>query len=81
MKIRRVSPNNRNRAFEVKTPTKTLLFPYAKLDPPLTAGDRVVGVFVDKDIGQEGCTYVLQSGREGTVHIEQILGQKTSTSS
>lgn len=73
MKIRRVSANNRRKAFEVETSTKTLLFPYAKLSPPLTAGDRVVGASVDKELGHEGFTYVLQSGGEGTVHIEQVL--------
>ncbi len=73
MKIRRVSPNNRKKAFEVKTSTKTLLFPYAKLDPPIAAGDRVLKAFVDKELGHEGFSYVLQSGREGSVHIEQIL--------
>lgn len=73
MKIRRVSPNNRKKAFEVRTPTKTFLFPYVKLDPPIAAGDRVIRAFVDKELGHEGFTYVLQSGREGTVHIEQIL--------
>ena len=73
MKIRGVSLNNRRKAFEVKTPTKALLFPYAKLDPPLTPDDSVVRVFVDKELGQEGFTYVLKSGREGTVHIEQVL--------
>lgn len=73
MKIRRVSPNNRKKVFEVETPTKTLLFPYAKLDPPPTANDRIVRAFVDKEVGQEGFTYFLESGREGTVHIEQVL--------
>jgi hypothetical protein len=73
VKIRRVSPNNRKKAFEVRTPTKTFLFPYAKLDPPPTADDKIARVFVDKEVGQEGFTYVLESGREGAVHIEQVL--------
>lgn len=28
---------------------------------------------MDKEIGSEGFGYVLRSGREGTVHIEQVL--------
>ena len=28
---------------------------------------------MDKEIGKEGFTYVLASGEEGTVHIEQVL--------
>ena len=73
MKIRSVTHNNRKKAFEVKASTKSLFFPYAKVDPEPTAGDRIARVFVDKELGREGFTYVLESGREGTVHIEQVL--------
>ncbi|MBI3014389.1 MAG: hypothetical protein HYY65_04865 [Candidatus Tectomicrobia bacterium] len=73
MKIRRVAANNRKRAFEVKTSSQILLFPYAKADPKPTRNDGVARVSVDADLGREGFTYVLQSGREGTVHIEQVL--------
>ncbi len=30
-------------------------------------------VTVDKELGREAFTYVLKSGREGSVHIEQVL--------
>lgn len=73
MKIRSVTPNNRRKAFEVRTSAKTLALPFAKVDPEPSAGDPVARVFVDKDLGREGFTFVLESGREGTVHIEQVL--------
>lgn len=73
MKIRRVFANNRKRAFEVKTSTQILLFPYAKADPKPTKSDGIARVFADPELGREGFTYVLGSGRSGTVHIEQIL--------
>ncbi|MBI4608312.1 MAG: hypothetical protein HY726_04820 [Candidatus Rokubacteria bacterium] len=73
MKIRSVAPNNRRRAFEVRTSAKRLVFPFARVDPRPTADDPIVRVFVDKELAREGFTYVLKSGREGTVHIEQVL--------
>jgi len=73
MKVRRVVGNNRKRAFEVKTTTGTLALPYAKVDPPPTAHDPLERVFVDPELDREGFTYVLASGREGTVHIDQVL--------
>ncbi len=73
MKIRRVLANNRKKAFEVQARSCVLLFPYAKADPKPTKDDRVARVVVDLDLGREGFTYVLASGREGTVHVEQIL--------
>jgi len=73
MKIRSATHNNRQKVFEVKTSTKTLLFPYAKADPRPSAADPVIRVFVDKELGREGFTYTLKSGGEGTVHTEQVL--------
>ena len=73
MKIRSVTTNNRRKAFQIKTSARTLALPYAKVDPRPSAGDPVVRVFVDRDLGCEGFTFVLKSGGEGTVHIEQVL--------
>ncbi|MDQ7793769.1 MAG: helix-turn-helix transcriptional regulator [bacterium] len=73
VKIRAVAPNNRKRAFEVKTSNRTYVLPYVKSDPEPTASDHVAQVFVDEELGHEGFTYVLKSGREGSVHIDQVL--------
>jgi hypothetical protein len=73
VKIRAVIANNRKKAFEVGTPRKTLVFPYTKADPQPTPDDKVARVYVDAELACDGFTYVLQSGKEGTVHIEQVL--------
>jgi len=73
MKIRSVRANTRRRAFEVQTASKTLLLPFAKVAPQPTVKDSISRLFVDKELAREGFTYVLRSGREGTVHIEQVL--------
>jgi hypothetical protein len=73
MKIRSVKHNNHRKVFEIKLGKRTLVFPYAKTDPQPRMDDPVRQVFVDDEIGREGFTYVLNSGREGTVHIEQVL--------
>ncbi len=73
MKIRSVTHNNRKKIFQVKTATKVFYLPYAKTDPRPSVVDPVVRIQVDKEIGNEGFAYVLKSGKEGTVHIEQVL--------
>jgi Cro/C1-type HTH DNA-binding domain len=73
MKIRAVAHNNRKKAFEVRTSTRSFVYPYAKVDPQPTVNDPIARVFVDKELSREGYTYVLASGAEGTVHIEQVL--------
>ncbi len=73
MKLRRIKSNNRRKVFEVHLPKGMHLYPYAKSHPKPTSENKVVDVFVDKEIGNEGFTYVLESGAEGTVHVDQVL--------
>lgn len=73
MKIRAVRHNNRKKAFEVRTSTKSLAFPFSKAEPTPTMRDPIVELFVDPEAGREAFTYVLHSGRTGTVHVEQVL--------
>ena len=73
MKIRKVKQNNRKKAFEVSTRSKTYLFPYAKLALEPSSADTVREVYVDKELGNEAFTYVLDSGKEDTVHMDHVL--------
>jgi hypothetical protein len=65
--------NQRRKAFEVRTSSRRLLLPFARVDPRPTEADPVVRAFVDKELASEGFGFVLRSGREGSVHIEQVL--------
>lgn len=73
MKIRNVKHNNRKKMFEIQTSTKTLVFPFSQGAPAPTVEDPVREVFVDVEAGREAFTYVLASGRSGTVHAEQVI--------
>ena len=68
-----VKINNRKKAFEVRTHSRVLAFPFVRTDPPPTSPDPVSRVVVDKELGREGFVYTLASGAEGTIHIEQVL--------
>jgi hypothetical protein len=73
VKIRSVGHNNRKKLFEVRTSSRTLVFPFSKADPIPTVDDPPTGVFVDEEAGREAFTFILRSGRTGTVHTEQVL--------
>jgi len=74
MKIRSVDINNRRKEFSVLTYSGArYTFPYTKSTPRPGASNRIERVFVDKELANEAITYVLQSGDEGSIHIEQIL--------
>jgi hypothetical protein len=73
VKVRAVSANPRRKAFDVRVSSRTMTYPFARLDPRPGPEDRIVRLFVDEEIAREGFTYVLESGKEGTVHVEQVL--------
>jgi hypothetical protein len=74
VKILHLKPDNRRKEFELVTEAGAeFTFPYAEATPPPTPGDRLAEVFIDDELGREAFTYRLQSGREGSVHVEQVL--------
>jgi hypothetical protein len=73
MKILEVAADNRRKAFVVETRKGTYEFPYAKLQVSPSPTDRLAEVSVDDELGREAFTYTLESGREGTVHLDQVL--------
>jgi hypothetical protein len=74
VKIRKVEANNRKSEFRVVTYSgATYVFPYAKAEPQPASADKVADAHVDRDLGNEAFTYVLESGDEGSVHLDQVL--------
>jgi hypothetical protein len=73
VKIRSVAYSNRKKLFEVRTSTRDLAFPFSKADPAPTIRDPITKLFVDPEAAREAFTYVLHSGRSGTIHVEQVL--------
>jgi hypothetical protein len=73
VKIRTVAANSRQKVFVVVARGKTYRLPYARVNPRPGAGDRVAEVKVDPDLGREGFTSCLASGKRGSVHIDQVL--------
>lgn len=72
MKITKVVYNNRRKSFSVKTRRGEYEYPYVRLDQDPT-DDLVREVYIDKELDGEAFTYVLESGSEGTVHIDSVL--------
>jgi len=74
MKIKSVTVNNRKGHLElVLRSGRTLPIPFARLEPRPSRDDRIGRAYVDKELASEAVTYVLDSGAEGTVHVDQAL--------
>jgi len=73
VKITKVTHNNRRKHFEVTTRSKFFTYPYAVTDPQPMPDNRITSLYIDPELGKEGFTYMLESGREGSVHIDHVL--------
>jgi hypothetical protein len=73
VKIQSVHFNNRKKAFEVRMRNRVFVYPYARMEHAPGTGDLVRDAYVDRELGREGFSYVLESGRGGTIHAEQVL--------
>jgi hypothetical protein len=73
MKIKKVLANNRKKAFEITTAQAAYDFPYSRLTPKPSEDDPIQEMFADPEIGHNGFTYRLASGREDTVVLDQVL--------
>jgi hypothetical protein len=73
MKVRKVAANSRRKVVEVSTARGTFVYPFARLKPRPSPNDPIRKIRVDRELGSEAVTYALASGREGSVHIEQVL--------
>jgi hypothetical protein len=74
VKIRNVEANNRKAEFRVVTYSgKAYVFPYVKAHPQPASDDKVADAYVDQELAKEAFTYVLESGDEGSVHLDQVL--------
>ena len=73
MKILSVKSDNRRKSFDVHCRGKAFVFPFAKCSPRPSSDDAVIQVHPDPELGREAFTYVLKSGEEGSVHMDQVL--------
>ncbi len=73
MKIERVSVNRRTKAFVLTVKGKTMRYPFAKLRLRPRHSDRIESVYADPEIGMEGFTYQLSSGKTDTVPLDAVL--------
>jgi len=73
MKIKKVTVNNRKKAFELVTTKGDFDFPFSRLRLKPTEAHPIKEAYVDKEIGSQGFTYTLASGKEDTIHVDQVL--------
>jgi hypothetical protein len=73
MKIKKVTVNNRKKAFELVTTKGEFDFPFSRLRLKPTDAHPINDAFVDKELGSQAFTYILTSGKEDSVHVDQVL--------
>lgn len=72
-RIRSVRSDPRRHSFAVATARGVFEFPWSELDAIPSVADPVVEAGPDPELGNEGFSYRLRSGAEGTVHLDHVL--------
>jgi hypothetical protein len=73
VKIDSVTYNNHKHAFVLSAGGAEFGLPYSKAEQAPESADPIERIWVDDELGGEAFTYRLASGREGSVHVEQVL--------
>lgn len=73
-KIKSVIVNNRRKEVEIETSDKKKLsLPFARLDLQPTRIDPIDRIYIDGELGKQGVTYVLKSGKEDSLLLDSFL--------
>lgn len=73
MKIKNVRINKRMKCIEIDTPKGVFTLPFLKLRLIPTNNNRIKEAYVDKELGNEAVTYILESGDEDSIHVDAFL--------
>ena len=72
-KIKFARANNRKKAIIIRTSNTEMLLPYSKLNFKPTINNKIVDVYPDKEIKNEGIIYCLKDGTKDSIHIDVFL--------
>ena len=74
MKIRSVTADHRKREFRIQTARgQQFAYPFSQAGTQPARGTTIKALHVDAELGKEAFTYALDTGEEGSVHLEQVL--------
>ena len=73
MRIKSVRQDDVRQVLVVRTWKDAYEFPYGKLDPAPSIANPIAELYVDPELAEQGFTYRLASGDEGSVLIDQVL--------
>ncbi len=73
MKIKKILLNNRKKTFEIYAEKDYYEYPYSQLHLLHTEQNLISETFIDKELDREGFICRLKSGKEVTIHLDQVL--------
>ena len=72
MRIKKVTTNNRNRSFLVISDKGEYRYPYSRLVLKPSKKDPIARSYIDRELGSQGFTYALKSGKEDSIMLDQV---------
>lgn len=73
MKIQKVEVNNRKKSIDIETSKGAFSLPFVQLRLKPSVKNKIENIYIDPELGDEGITYILSSGKEDSIHIDAFL--------
>ncbi len=73
MKIKDVKINYRKKNIEINTSKRILGLPFSRLNLIPTKNNKIIDIYIDKEMDNRGITYRLESGDEDSIHLDAFL--------
>src|SRR3989338_4665891 len=73
MKIKSVKINNRKKTLEIETQKGCFGLPFSRLELKPSFKDKIMKIYVDKELDDRAITYILESGKEDSIHLDAFL--------
>ena len=73
MKIKSVEVDNRRKHIAIQTVKGSYILPFVKLSKIPSSKNRITDIYVDKELGKEAVTFIMESGYEDSIHLDVFL--------
>ncbi len=73
MKIKSFQINNHKKCITIQTVKGDFDYPLSRLEKYSPTSNKITNIYIDPELGKEAITYHLESGDEGSIHLDIFL--------
>lgn len=73
MRIKKFQINNHRKCLTINTAKGSFDYPLARLEGYCSNLNKIFEIYIDSELGNEAITYILESGKEYSIHLDVFL--------